>query len=348
MLGIFMAHTSIWLADDLGMFAILISRLGCSGATMFFILSGFLLTYRRVSIQQMKRTQVIKAAWQKVNKMYVLYCLTFLVAFFARTQWQMTAREWIRNLTAALFHLTMTQDFIPVQGILDAFNGPAWFLSALFGIWIIIYLFPKGINKLMTSSVRQCGAVIATLFLAQEVWSLFCAKYVSNMFHPSFLVYEWLIYFNPIICFSEYCVGVLLGRFCAQKQYSVATQNVVAITTLTIVIGYAMLLMTSVLQVSISKMVIAELFSCLGIMAVISTKTIGYKILSMRPLVWFGDISGYFFLIHATTNYALFATIAEYVPKPWLFFVSLMISLLLSAVADYCYRFKKSKQIIHL
>ncbi len=339
--SVFFPHTVTWLSDDIGVLLILISRLGCSGVATFLILSGFLLADKQKQIPSVEKCNVIKSAWQKVSKMYVLYIITCVVAFLARTQWPLSVHDWLITAISFGFNLTMTQAFLPIEEILCAFNAPAWFLSALFGIWIVLYLFPKGVNKLLSLSTRQCVVAIIALLATQGMWLLFCAKYIGGVFHASYIVYEWLVYYNPLICLSEYFVGVLLGRFCAQRQYSVTAQNAIAVTTLAVLVVYSILLTTSYIHVSSLKMMVAECFAGLGIVAVMSPQSVGYKFLTMQPLVRFGDISGYFFLIHGAVNFLIYATVVEYVPKPWLFFVSFIVSVLLSLFADSCYNGRK-------
>lgn len=341
--GVFITHTAVWLSDDLGAFARISGRFGGAAVATFLMLSGFLLAYKNKLIPTIERKNVIREAWNKASKLYALYLITFIVAFVARTNFPLSLKGWVVTAISATLNLTMTQDFIPFIGIVNAFNGPSWFLSALFGIWIMIYLFPKGVNKLMTLSVDKCVLAIAAIFAIQELWILFAKFCVTPLFQPKYVswFYEWLVYFNPVMCFSQYCVGVLLGRICIQKQLSVALQNAIAGITLVGVLAYAVMLMTGGLHISVSKIVIAECFAGMGIIAVMSQKSIGYRILSTPMLVWFGNISGYFFLIHGATNFAMHATIAAYIPKPILFFVSLGISILLSACADYYYKNRK-------
>lgn len=345
MLGIFIMHTSVWLSDDLGAFAKIVGRLGGSGVATFFMLSGFLLAYKNRMIPTIERKDIIKAAWQKASKLYVLYLITFVVVFIS--VWPTSARDWLRDAITAIFTLTMTQDFVPFVGIVNGFNVPAWFLSALFGIWIIIFMFPKMVNKMLRLSVGQSVGVLIAVMLAQESWMLLSKYCIAPLLSPKVYswTYEWIVYYNPVICFSEYSVGVLLGRLCVQKQLPVKSQNLIAGITLFSVVAYAVMLMTDRAHVSVSKMIIAECFVCAGIIAVMSPRSIGYRILSMRMLVWFGNISGYFFLIHGATNFMLRVRVVNYIPKPRLFFVSFAISILLAVCADVLYTHKKHNTI---
>ena len=338
---VFITHTYMWLSDDLDILYRYAWRLGEAGVATFFILSGFLLAYKNQAIPTIDKKEIIRSAWQKVSKWYSLYLVTFAIAFIAR--WSDLLNGSLTNIIVkAIFNLSMTQTFVPSEGINYSFNGSSWFLSALFGIWMLIYSFPNGVNKLMNLSVYKCVVAIILIFLAQELWMLMeelCMAHVSQKYMTLF--HKWLIYYNPFICFSEYCVGVVLGRCCIQRQFPIAVQNKIAGITLIVVVVYITLLLTNTIHVTKSKMIIAECFACMGITSVMSPKTIGYRLLSKPVLVWLGNISGYFFLIHGATNFAMQATIAEYIPKPWLFFISFVISTLLSAFASNYYMRKQ-------
>lgn len=105
-----------------------------------------------------------------------------------------------------------------------------------------------------------------------------------------------------------------------------------------------MIMLVRGVKVYFPWIVIVELIVCIGIISVESTETIGNRILSNRVMVWIGNISGYFFLIHGATNYALrSAGIESYIPKPWLFFVSFAISLAFSILTDKLYCIKKNE-----
>lgn len=70
MIGIFIAHTAVWLADDLGGFSAVSSQLGGSGVVTFYMLSGFLFAYKNAIIPNIAKRNIIQVSWKKVNKMY--------------------------------------------------------------------------------------------------------------------------------------------------------------------------------------------------------------------------------------------------------------------------------------
>lgn len=342
MLGIFFAHTTVWLPACLNAVVPVALKLGASGVAAFFIISGFLLAYKHKSVPLIDKKDVLPAAWKKVSKMYILFLITLLVCFIAK--WPTSAYDWLEKTVFMLFHLTLTQDFIPFDALINAFNAPAWFLSALFGIWILIYLFPRPVNAMMELSAKKCIIAIVVLMLTQIVWMLLVKYGIVPIMPKKYLAWchDWLVYKNPIICYSEYCVGVLLGRLCAQKHLPVAIENGIALGMLLIVIGYVAILVHAVSIPSTLKMVIAECFICLGITAVMSPLSMGYRILSMKPLVWFGNVSGYFFLIHTVVIFSM-RVIKDCVPRPWLILMSFIFSALMAEISNLLYTRNREK-----
>lgn len=343
MLGIFIAHITMWLPDALSQFAPLALRLGGAGVATFFIISGFLMAYKHKTIPVVSKRNVVRAAWKKAGKMYVLYIITIFVCLASRLP--SSAYDWLVTSIYLIFHVTLTQDFIPFAALINSFNAPAWYLSAFFGIWILIYMFPRAINAMMDISVRQCVVWIAALMTTQLLWMLLVKYGISVILPKRYLAWChcWLVYNNPIICFSEFCVGVLLGRFCIQKQMSIKLQNLIALLTLCVAVTYAIAITKSIIKPMVAVMVIAECLACAGILAVMSPKSIGYKMLSTRALVWFGNVSGYFFLIHTAVIFMM-RIISDYVCPGWLILISFTVSALLASCAAYVYELTQNNK----
>ena len=343
MLGIFLSHTKMWLPAALSRYTPILLKLGGAGVATFFIISGFLLAYRHKLVPTISKRNVISAAWKKVSKMYVLYLITIIVCLLAKLP--SSVYDWMVTFVFLTFHVTLTQDFIPFAALINAFNAPAWYLSALFGIWMLIYLFPQSVNSIIELSSKKCIIALVALISIQILWMLLVEYGISPIMPKRYLAWChcWLVYNNPIICFSEFCIGVLLGRFCAQKQMSVKSQNLIALLMSSVVVAYAIAITKSIIKPTVAVMVIAECLACAGILAVMSPKSIGYKMLSTRALVWFGNVSGYFFLIHTAVIFMM-RIISDYVCSGWLILISFTVSALLASCAAYVYELTQNNK----
>ena len=343
MLGVFITHTSCWIADDLGWFAPIAGSLGGFGVVTFFMLSGFLLGYKNTIIPKLTKSGGIKAAWQKASKMYALYFVTIVVAFIAK--FPDNSYDWLKAAISLPFNLTLTQAFVPSPSIINSFNGPAWFLSAFFGIWLLVYMFPGFINKLQSLSKRRCVQAILLLLLIQSGWLLVAEYGILPLLRRQYYLhncYGWLVYNNPLLCLSEFCCGIIIGRLSIIKKNAIKSQNLWALLAVILTTGY-MTALAHRLKIILPWIVIIECLVCVGLISCMSSDSIAGKVLSSRVLVWFGNLTGYFFLIHGAINYALRTFLQPYIgnPYPWLFFVSLAISLGLSTCAERLYNVRE-------
>lgn len=336
--GVFLTHTIVWLADDLGRWSLLAARYGGASVVTFFMLSGFLLSFKKNIVPTLTGEKMVMTAWRKVSKMYGLFIITMVIAFLSNMP--SGAKGWLQAAICVPFQLTLTQAFVPISWITHAFNGPAWFLSALFGIWLLVYLCHRGINKIITLSANKCVVVLGIVICCQLLY-LCAAEHVVEVVlcKSKYLMWskDWLIYSNPILCFSEFLAGVLFGQVCSQKRNAVVMQNIFALIGLSMVIISVFVIILKPIKINVPWIVIAECMAGVGLLSAISPRSIGYQILSIRPLVWFGNISAYFYLIHSAVNYSMRATVATYIPKPWLFFMSFAISTMLAACTNHYY-----------
>lgn len=343
MLGIFFTHTYVWLTDDIGWFAPIASQLGGFGVVTFFIISGFLFAYKNHPIPLISHRHIIKSAWHKVDKLYGLYLITFLVAFISR--FPSSARVWVQNIVSLPFTLTLSQDFVPFSWIINSFNGPSWFLSAFLGIWIIMYLTGSKINILLSMSPVKCILVGIIVLLLQYIWlDIVVDKFllpIINLNHYTENWCDWLKYNNPLLCFSEFLLGIILGSFLRKKQISASSQNGFAVLAFFLSLIYFFCVVNKPFRFVAPWIVVIEIIICIGIIAVMSPNSVGARLLSIPALTYFGNVSGYFFLIHGATNFALGATIADYISKPWMFFMSFAVSIIFSICADYYYSKRK-------
>ena len=128
------------------------------------------------------------------------------------------------------------------------------------------------------------------------------------------------------------------------KTCSLQVQNMLALIALALTMCYMLLLVHSV-SILIPWIVFIECLVSMGLVSSLSSDSIASKVFSSRVLVWFGNLTGYFFLIHGAINFSLRTFLLPYIsnPYPWLFFVSFIISLTFSILTDRLYSLKRNE-----
>jgi peptidoglycan/LPS O-acetylase OafA/YrhL len=340
-LGVFLCHTVCFL--DIYNNS-LFSCLGASGVFTFFMISGFLLSKKNRIVEKKYKFDIFVCAWKRVNKYYELYIITFLLALIAK--YPTTFNDFVLMFVKSIFALTLTQSFVPHVGIVNSFNGPAWFLSALFGIWIINYSYPRLINHFSSEvCLSSCLKIFVCILICQWGYLFLLRNLPYNLIPTSKEVYyNWLSYYNPFFCYSVYVEGVLLGRFCSLKlldiNYQKYLQFFVFIIAIIILFNY------EVIKFYVPLVVITELLVFGGVCSVLSRGTIGESLLSSQIAVYLGNISAYIFLIHGVVNYNLRSYLSPFIQGGgYLFIISAVITLFFSIITDQVY--KKRNQIIY-
>lgn len=276
-----------------------ITQLGAAGVSIFLILSGFVMFYsyyyKNVKISFWNN---FKFSLKKIWKLYPLHIFTMIIAIFITTDVSIKTLT-IKGIIKILANVFLIQAWIPNRFFYFSLNGVAWYLSAS----IFLYaMFPFILNKIKKiKSIKTSLLVIVIIYMIQILLG-----YISNYIyipHSCYFVH-WFTYIFPIFRLGDFCIGCLLGFIFLHIKTNNMNKH---ITTLLEIGTFLLFFIENRIYVNQIGYFGQESFkytmlflptSILIVFLFAVNKGFISKILNCKPVLFFGNISAYTFLIH--------------------------------------------------
>lgn len=301
---------------------------GNIGVAFFFILSGFVLTLaalRRVNAQQPK------IGWgdfmhKRLRKLIPIHLLCFVAAvlFYRPSLW------------LASVDLLLLQSWVPDYGVVFSLNDVEWYLSSL----LLAYALFPFIIRLLQHNARAFAAV-AIMVIGAWVTALPAIDASTDM------ALYWLYVFPPARL-MDFMLGMLMCL------------GISVLPPPTRLSGFS----ATILEAAPFALIFAGLYTlstapggwgysvwwwlpCCGIIAVAALMPASpgliTRLLKLRPLVWFGNISFEFYMIHHLVIEVLTKSAPTWhLELPWAVWLPLLL-LLTSAAASLLHRLLRVK-----
>jgi peptidoglycan/LPS O-acetylase OafA/YrhL len=187
-----------------------LSNLAQIGMSLFFVLSGFVISYNYASIGSLRSAELKRFAIARLARIYPAYIAVLL---FNNWMW-----SWAYVTPIGLAaHLTLTQDWFmhTVNGIplISQFHNAevTWSISAE---WFCYLLFPF-ICFALDRIRRPLLALVLTWFviIVFMYWiRLASLYYYSVAGQEGYKFIEWLGYYSPYVRLSEFLIGCFVFR----------------------------------------------------------------------------------------------------------------------------------------
>lgn len=257
---------------------------GFLGVSFFFVLSGFILALNYSKRLSTGKTSLSKFYIARFARIYPLHFLTLIgsIPFF------------FTSLKNFFINALLLQSFFPSKQIYFSYNAPSWSISNEFFFYalfpLIIY-----INNKVTYVIKMITIIVFSLIII----------FLNNVL-PENKIHYW-IYISPLTRIFDFIIGVFLYDlylYIKKHQFHISTKtkNILEICSILSLIIF--FIFKQHFSISFRYSIYYWIPMCLIILTFAITsvntknKTVISTLLSKKGLVYLGEISFAFYLIH--------------------------------------------------
>ena len=313
------------------------------GVSIFFVMSGFLMTYRYEPVEfAVSLKNNFSFSWNKIKKLYPLHILTMIcqviLVIITWTSEDIKISTIIDLIGKIVLNVMLMQTWIPHSSVNVSLNGVAWYLSVTFFLY---FMFPW-IKKIVEQEKISKLCTVCGVIMAGEV--ITCIPFIMFLGKDS-PIYIWFMYCFPIFRLGDFFVGCVLKRIYFEtnlRKIGVVkgtTYEVLAVLFTGLVFILLKKEYNSIVAIALHNWTtVYILISAVWVLLFAANKGLITKLLYNKLTMYVGNISVYAFLIHyVITQYT--SKILQYMNveidvwyRTFLVFAELVISILLSEI----------------
>jgi len=265
-------------------------RFGYMGVSFFFLLSGFILTYKYSgSFHTLEARRLVAFYTARIAKIYPIHILTFLAAvpyyFFIPL-----SHEPVLYVFQAATNLLLIHSFIPFGNI--SFNGVSWSLSDELFFYM---LFPPALYAVL----RRASSRLKLGLAVTLAWLLLAS--VFSFLPSGSEQVVWLAYYFPLTRFLEFFAGIVLALLYLehrQRLERLPRGYFTSMEVLAILLLAGAVLGSPHMPPNLRYGLLYLPFWCLIIMVFAFQRGLLSGLARNRLLVYFGQTSFSFYMIH--------------------------------------------------
>lgn len=209
-IGIFASHSGISCFEAGGSW----------GASVFFVLSGFLMFYSYYGTGRIKTYGLlhsIKFGVNKIKKIYPLHIVTMsMMVLLTLFVYRDNPGIIIKDISSKfIVDSLLLQSWFPNMDIYFSLNAVSWYLSVSVFLYIvfpaILFCFEKYRDK------KTAVSVIVILLLLQFIMA-FAVHYAQPRIGCNINIVHWFVYIFPLSRIQEFIIGCNLGYIFVKKK----------------------------------------------------------------------------------------------------------------------------------
>ena len=332
-LSVFIFHANRSFLGDGVLYDSFIKSLGRWGVSVFFVLSGFVMTY---AYWDRPPKENIKGAFffsiRKIQKLYPLH----LIMLFMGSVYMLLKHETLLGILKRLaITIPLLQTWFPVEYM--AINSVAWYLSACVFLYFGFPYLLKLIKK-RNSRIRSIVAMLIIFTVQLIIGFLF--------FHHTQIDIKWITYCHPLFRFGDFAIGGFLASlYLYKKDRTVSNHSSAFLSSVLEVLAVALTIMVCIFYTKTTSNSYWFSYTCLFTPSTVLliyvfslNKGIVSRLLTNRSVLWIAFISPYAFLIHRLViSYFHAFTVQALHLQNFNFIVAVLISFGLTVLATYLF-----------
>jgi peptidoglycan/LPS O-acetylase OafA/YrhL len=278
---------------------------GYVGVGLFYVLSGFILSYNYLDAAiegRLDRRSYLAARFARV---YPVYAFALLLALPIFAQWvvQKVGGEGVHGAAkvaaSAIANIALLQSWFPIT--IPQWNAPGWSLSNEAIFYLCFPALARWVGRLGARGIARTLPLLWIAALAVPLIYVLTYPVIGpNDFRGSTNLGD-VVDFNPLLRLPEFVIGMLLGRSFLARTAEAATRQA-RLSGVVATIALALILVTLALSAWLPRPVLhngllAPLFAAL-IFALAAGGGVLGRLLGTAPVVRLGEASYSLYLMH--------------------------------------------------
>jgi peptidoglycan/LPS O-acetylase OafA/YrhL len=322
-LSVFLGHIGFLVRDcdtciDDGFLKTMHLSEGHLGVSFFFMLSGFILTYSYKDKLLTNKTSYRSFVLARLARIYPLHLITLLFAVLISFPYIQSYTEYLIKLITNLF---LVQSFIPSKQYYLSFNSVSWSISAELFYYLLFPLLIVIINK------RTKTIIALTISLPLLTLYLF----------PANLDSKWFLYIFPFFRIFDFIIGIIIfSVFLKFRNISINSFKITFIESSSLLLLFIFYWHRTSFCIESRWSLYYWIPMVFIILTFALQKGFISRVLSHKWLVYLGEISFSFYMIHQLVIKAMWAINLKtnlFTSGTTIILVTFILSLLLSILS---------------
>ena len=309
----------------------------------FIIISGFLTGYIYIN-KDLKLKESISFSLKRVKKLYPLHLFMLFFVLSNAGLFNVTSfNVFFELLKRLLCNLFLIQSWINDSTYYFSFNGVTWFFSVY--LFLSLITIPIMIELKKVSNKEKGSFLLVLLSVLIFCFTLLLVFIVRN----NHLNEEFYLYIFPPVRMFEYTLGMIFGILSQKWKKDFKRDGLlfscleiisIVVLTLFVLFNTDILSFSNLLSSTLNVWILPLLF----LLVIFShQKGLISKALSFKPIVYFGEISMYAFLIHQPLI-TLFTKGESFIHYRYFALYLFILVLFISSIVNKYFNYKNDKR----